>query len=142
MSARMVVALSKVTKARPLRYVQIHCRVKPGVTKNREGVSCITEDAVELNVAAPPREGEANKAVVRVMSEVIVFCFRYGPPGLYSDQALKIPKSEVSIISGLKSRDKTVEVSCAALGLAGEQQMDDWQDSVKDRLVKGIAASA
>lgn len=70
MSALMAVTLSKASKARPLVSILIQCRVKPGVSKNREGIDSVTDFAVELSVAAPAREGEANKAVIRVMSDV------------------------------------------------------------------------
>jgi len=48
----------------------IHCSVKPGASKSREGVTSVNEDAVEICVSAQAREGEANKAVVKVLSEV------------------------------------------------------------------------
>lgn len=48
----------------------INCSVKPGASKSREGVTSIREDAVEICVSAQAREGEANKAVVKVLSEV------------------------------------------------------------------------
>ncbi|KAH6653200.1 hypothetical protein BKA67DRAFT_536893 [Truncatella angustata] len=124
MSTRMAITISKASKARPLGLMHIQCRVKPGVNKNREGVSSLTADAVELNVAAPPREGEANKAVIRVMSE-----------------ALNIPKSEIVISSGLKSRDKTIEISPSTLGLSEAQNKDQWPALVKDILIKHIAQS-
>ena len=58
------------TKKAPLASLYLQCRVKPGASKSREGVTGLTEDAVEICVAAPAREGEANKAVIRVLSEV------------------------------------------------------------------------
>ena len=48
----------------------INCTVKPGASKSREGVTSISENAVEICVSARAREGEANKAVVKVLSEV------------------------------------------------------------------------
>lgn len=50
--------------------IYIHCKVKPGASKTREGVIFITDEAVEICVAAQAKEGEANKAVVKVLSEV------------------------------------------------------------------------
>ncbi|EEU46249.1 uncharacterized protein NECHADRAFT_19877, partial [Fusarium vanettenii 77-13-4] len=70
-------------------HLQLH--VKPGASKNREGVIAVTDDAIELCVAAQAREGEANKAVVQVLSSV-----------------LGVPKSSLQLTHGLKSRDKTV----------------------------------
>lgn len=50
--------------------IYLQCRVKPGASKFREGVASLTDDAVELCVAAAARNGEANKAVLAVLSEV------------------------------------------------------------------------
>lgn len=52
--------------------IYIHCHVKPGASKTREGVTSVTDEAVEICVAAQAKEGEANKAVVKVLSEVSV----------------------------------------------------------------------
>ncbi|GJC77617.1 UPF0235 protein DET1292 [Colletotrichum liriopes] len=54
----------------------------------------VTEGSVELCVAAQAREGEANKAVIKLLSEV-----------------LGLPKSDLAITQGLKSRDKTVAIN-------------------------------
>jgi uncharacterized protein YggU (UPF0235/DUF167 family) len=50
--------------------IQLQCHVKPGTTKQREGILAITEDVIELCVAAQAREGEANKAVKGLISNV------------------------------------------------------------------------
>ncbi|KAH8888588.1 DUF167-domain-containing protein [Thozetella sp. PMI_491] len=81
------------TKKSPLGTLYLQCHVKPGASRAREGVTGVTEDAVEICVAAQAREGEANKAVIQVLSEV-----------------LGLPKSDLQITQGLKSRDKTVAV--------------------------------
>ncbi|KAF7546791.1 hypothetical protein G7Z17_g8174 [Cylindrodendrum hubeiense] len=79
------------TKKSPLGSLHLQLHVKPGASKNREGVLAVTDDVIELCVAAQAREGEANKAVVQVLSSV-----------------LGIPKSRLQLTHGLKSRDKTV----------------------------------
>ncbi|CAK7228350.1 hypothetical protein SCUCBS95973_006851 [Sporothrix curviconia] len=83
----------------------LQCHVKPGASKAREGVVAVTESAVEICVAAQARDGEANKAVVDVICEV-----------------LDVPKSYVSVTRGAKSRDKTVAVTgmIEAEGKSGE----------------------
>lgn len=48
----------------------LQCRVKPGASKIREGIASLSDDFVEICVAAEAREGEANKAVVRVLCQV------------------------------------------------------------------------
>lgn len=53
--------------------VYLHCRVKPNASKTREGVTALTDDAVELCVAAVPRDGASNRAVLEVLSKVS-FC--------------------------------------------------------------------
>lgn len=50
--------------------VHLRCHVKPGAAKVREGITSLTEDTVELCVAAVAREGESNKAVLAVLSKV------------------------------------------------------------------------
>lgn len=74
--------------------IQLLCHVKPGVSANREGVSAVTDESIEVCVAAQARDGEANKAVRDVIAD-----------------ALKIAKSDVEIAKGMKSREKTVAVN-------------------------------
>ncbi|TQN63988.1 hypothetical protein CSHISOI_11423, partial [Colletotrichum shisoi] len=58
------------TKKSPLGTLYLQCHVKPGASRVREGVTAVTEGAVEMCVAAQAREGEANKAVIKLLSEV------------------------------------------------------------------------
>ncbi|CAK7230335.1 hypothetical protein SBRCBS47491_007549 [Sporothrix bragantina] len=101
-SAIRYVAAAKKAAAGTL-YLQ--CHVKPGASKVREGIMAVTEEAVEICVAAQAREGEANKAVVDVLCKI-----------------LGVPKSHVSVARGAKSRDKTVAVTgmVEAEGKSGE----------------------
>ncbi|KAI9840915.1 MAG: hypothetical protein M1837_001242 [Sclerophora amabilis] len=73
--------------------IQLSCHVKPGASSKREGITSVTETQIELCVAAQAREGEANKAVRELISEV-----------------LGVAKSSVDVAKGHKSRDKTVVV--------------------------------
>jgi uncharacterized protein (TIGR00251 family) len=52
--------------------------------------------ALRLRLTAPPVEGEANRDVIKFLSKL-----------------LKIPKSSITIESGLKSRDKRVLIQGA-----------------------------
>lgn len=52
--------------------ISISCHVKPGVSGNREGISSASLDDVTLCVMARAQEGEANKAVQKMISEVIL----------------------------------------------------------------------
>ncbi|KAH7350286.1 hypothetical protein BKA66DRAFT_431363 [Pyrenochaeta sp. MPI-SDFR-AT-0127] len=74
--------------------IQLRCHVKPGVSANRQGVSAVTDESIQVCVAAQARDGEANKAVREVIAD-----------------ALKMPKSDVDIAKGMKSREKTVAVN-------------------------------
>ncbi|KAF3349810.1 N amino acid transport system protein [Verticillium dahliae VDG2] len=65
-SALRYVAAAKTSSRGTLH---LRCYVKPGAAKAREGVTGLTEDAIEICVAAQPRQGEANKAVLRLLSE-------------------------------------------------------------------------
>ncbi|KAJ1966388.1 hypothetical protein GGI12_000098 [Dipsacomyces acuminosporus] len=79
--------------------------VKPGAQTSE--VASIEQDAVHVRVAAPPRDGEANKEVVGFISRV-----------------LKIPKSSVQLVSGHKSRNKVVQ-------LPHEQTLDQILDALR-----------
>ncbi|PSN64230.1 hypothetical protein BS50DRAFT_636434 [Corynespora cassiicola Philippines] len=78
----------------PEATVQLLCHVKPGVHADREGIASVTSEAIQVCVAARAREGEANRAVRNVIAE-----------------ALRVPKSNVQVAKGLKSREKTLIVS-------------------------------
>jgi uncharacterized protein YggU (UPF0235/DUF167 family) len=71
--------------------IHIICHVKPGVSATRQGITSVTATSVEICVAAQAKDGEANKAVREVIA-----------------QALQVPRSDVEIGKGLKSREKTV----------------------------------
>ncbi|KAJ4209470.1 hypothetical protein NW767_001381 [Fusarium falciforme] len=103
------------TKKSPLGSLHLQLHVKPGASKNREGVIAITDDAIELCVAAQAREGEANKAVVQVLSSV-----------------LGVPKSSLQLTHGLKSRDKTVVLN----GFKGDGE--DYARTVRELLDKAL----
>ncbi|KAF4890345.1 UPF0235 protein [Colletotrichum fructicola] len=100
------------TKKSPLGTLYLQCHVKPGASRVREGVTAVTDATVELCVSAQAREGEANKAVVKLLSEV-----------------LGLPKSDLTITQGLKSRDKTVAVGNVKDG-------DGFIAMIRERLTK------
>jgi uncharacterized protein YggU (UPF0235/DUF167 family) len=61
--------LAGTTKS-PTGTLQLQCHVKPGASRVREGILAVTDEVIELCVAAQAREGEANKAVVKLIGEV------------------------------------------------------------------------
>lgn len=88
MATRKAIDLVKKSSTETLL---LRCHVRPGASKVREGVTEITDDAVELCVAAQAQDGKANKAVVEILSEVRYtyvpespslrgFCLKSRPP--------------------------------------------------------------
>jgi uncharacterized protein (TIGR00251 family) len=67
-------------------------RVSPGAS--RAGVVGRRGTAWKVRVAAPPEDGKANAAVIRLLAE-----------------AVGVPARNVAILSGHASRDKTVELT-------------------------------
>lgn len=70
-------------------------RVQPGAKKN--AVEGLLGDRLKLRIAAPAVEGKANKAVLEFLARV-----------------LGVKKSQVSILRGETSREKTVRVEADA----------------------------
>lgn len=89
---------------------QLLCRVKPGVSAHREAVSAIFDNHIEVCVAARAKEGEANEAVIHVIAKASHYAEVCRRRISNEHEALKIPKSDVDIVKGLKSRDKTVMI--------------------------------
>lgn len=61
---------------------------------SREGIAGERDGAVLVRVTAPPVDGAANEALVKLLAK-----------------ALRIPKGSVAIISGETSRTKVIEVA-------------------------------
>jgi uncharacterized protein (TIGR00251 family) len=72
--------------------VRFAIRVQP--RSSRTGIDGVHGGAVRVRVNAPPVDGAANDAVVDVLA-----------------RALRVPKRDVTIVSGATSRSKVVEVS-------------------------------
>lgn len=132
--------------------VYLHCHVKPGVSKVREGIASLTDDAIELCVSAVARDGESNKAVLAVLSQVrnqilsvyLIFLWRCkgacgdgGDGGLILiniGQALDVPKSDLQITRGAKSRDKVIAL--------GGRAVQDGEAECLGRLLKRLGEAA
>ncbi len=71
--------------------VIIHIRVVPRSAKCE--IAGIQDEALKLKITAPPVEGQANAECIRFLSDV-----------------LKVRKNQVTIISGHKSKKKTVAI--------------------------------
>lgn len=73
---------------------RLNLHVQPGAKKNE---ICGTRDkSLKIKLQAPPVDGKANEALVRFIAET-----------------LSVPKKSVSLVSGEKSRDKTVLIKGA-----------------------------
>ena len=89
MSAIRFIA-GKAAKARTSTgIIQLLCHVRPGASANREGITAV----IDVCVTAQAREGEANAAVRTFIAKT-----------------LKVPKSDIEITKGLKSREKTITI--------------------------------
>src|SRR5262245_36781931 len=75
----------------------LRVRVKPRAS--RDALAGERDGALLVRLTAPPIEGEANAALVRLLA-----------------RALRVPASAISIAQGTKGRDKVLRV--AALGAA------------------------
>ncbi|KAM3132739.1 hypothetical protein pb186bvf_015167 [Paramecium bursaria] len=60
-------------------------------------ITNIDDDGVDINIAAPPRDGEANKELIEYLSD-----------------QLEIKKTDIQIRTGTKGRDKVVVIDSKA----------------------------
>lgn len=103
--------------------VQLACRVKPNARAGSRILS-VSDDVVELAVSAKPQDGAANKAVMELIADV-----------------LDVPKTAVTIIRGMKSKDKVVDVlrtSLMSSKKAADQTDDVICDTVRDKLLASL----
>ncbi|RKF64895.1 putative duf167 domain protein [Erysiphe neolycopersici] len=96
-----------------LTCVQLRCHIKTGVAANRQGIHFVTDNLVTIGVFAKPKDGEANKAVIDIIS-----------------QSLSWPRSDLQIIKGLKSQYKTV----ALMGITGVSNKEEYVAKLRNRL--------
>ena len=73
------------------RMARIRVRVQPGASANR--VLDFRDGALRVRVTAPPIDGKANAAVLRLVSDF-----------------LRVPRNHARIIRGAASREKVLEV--------------------------------
>ena len=72
-------------------YAHVRIRLRPGA--RTEAIEGWHGGALHMRVVAPPRDNKANEAVVRLVA-----------------QALRVPRSRVSVITGARSRLKTLAI--------------------------------
>ncbi|KAI1475948.1 hypothetical protein K445DRAFT_321211 [Daldinia sp. EC12] len=107
MAARNAITIIQKSKPSSPEILQLRCHIRPGASKVREGVAAVTDESVELCVAAPPQDGKANKAVIEILSEI-----------------LGVAKSDLQITHGMKNRDKTISIASACFR-RGKDAVDD-----------------
>ncbi|KAN0101804.1 hypothetical protein V8E51_012314 [Hyaloscypha variabilis] len=98
MPLRPAIRLAANSTKSAVKYLYLQCHVKPGVTKQREGVVSVSDTLIEVCVSAHPEDGLANLS-----------------------QVFKCPKSDIKIIRGLKSRVKTVAIAGIDIEENGEE---------------------
>ena len=82
-------------------YVTFSVRVQPRSSKNE--ICGIYGDAIKIKLTSPPVEGEANEGLIKFLSDI-----------------LKISKGQIEIISGHKSRTKSIKI----IGVTKEKVAD------------------
>ncbi|OTA88402.1 hypothetical protein M434DRAFT_15052 [Hypoxylon sp. CO27-5] len=138
MAARNAITLIQKSgpKSSSTEFLQLRCHIRPGASKVREGVAAVTDESVELCVAAPPQDGKANKAVIEILSERIMSSF---------DELLDIlgvPKSDLQITHGMKTRDKTISVASTSFRREkGSGSSEDLVALVRQKLVSQESGS-
>lgn len=68
--------------------------VKVSPRSKRSGIVGIENDTIKIALKSPPVEGRANKELIEILSE-----------------KLKVPKKNIRILRGEKSRKKLIEVT-------------------------------
>jgi uncharacterized protein len=76
---------------------RLHLRVSPGATRSR--IVGRHGEGWKIHVAAPPEDGRANAAVVRLIADTV-----------------SVSRGAVSLVAGHDSKDKIVELSGIELG--------------------------
>ena len=78
------------------RGVVIKVRLQPRASRSR--IIGVFDDALKVAVTAPPVEGEANRQCLRMLAKT-----------------LKVPVSDLELISGEKSHRKKIEIQSLSL---------------------------
>ena len=68
-------------------------RIKVNPRSSRNEITDLESDPVRVKLTAPPVEGEANRALIQFVA-----------------RSVRVPKSDVEIVSGEKSRHKTIRI--------------------------------
>ena len=77
----------------------VHVRVKVNPRSSKDQLLNLKTDLIRVRLTAPPVEGEANRALIQFIA-----------------RACRAHKGDVEILSGKKSRQKTILIRGLALG--------------------------
>ncbi|KAF7912175.1 uncharacterized protein EAF01_001196 [Botrytis porri] len=99
--------------------IHLTCHVKPHSNASRVGIKAFsdTSSSIEVCVAQPARDNEANKGVVEVLSHI-----------------LDCPKTDLEVIRGRKSKDKIVAYKGVEDLLANGSLAEMTLEGVRERL--------
>lgn len=120
-----LVANKPQAAARKTYYLHISCYVKPNAFAQRAGVTAVGNGRVNVSVAAVPRDGAANIAVLEIFADVCVdndhlVCDLFHNSLTFIHSGLQGPESNVEMIRGAKSREKTICITGLTIGHDGE----------------------
>jgi uncharacterized protein (TIGR00251 family) len=68
-------------------------RIKVNPRSSRDEITDLQSDRVRVKLTAPPVEGEANRALIQFVA-----------------RSVRVPRRDIEIVSGQKSRKKTVRI--------------------------------
>ncbi|TEY84203.1 hypothetical protein BOTCAL_0019g00270 [Botryotinia calthae] len=99
--------------------IHLSCHVKPNSSASRVGVKAFsyTSSSIEVCVAQPARDNEANKGVIEVLSHI-----------------LKCPKTDLEVIRGKTSKNKIIAYKGIEDLLANESLAELTLEGVRQRL--------
>ncbi|ATZ47601.1 hypothetical protein BCIN_02g08640 [Botrytis cinerea B05.10] len=99
--------------------IHLSCHVKPNSSASRVGVKAFsdTSSSIEVCVAQPARDNEANKGVVEVLSHI-----------------LKCPKTDLEVIRGKTSKNKIIAYKGIEDLLANDSLAELTLEGVRQRL--------
>ncbi|MCW8836063.1 MAG: DUF167 domain-containing protein [Rhodospirillales bacterium] len=98
--------------------VRVAIRVAPGASANRVMGLVDTADggrALKVSVTAAPEGGKANAAVVKLLA-----------------RAWKVPKSSITVVSGVVERNKTLLVTDYDDARSLRQRLNKWMENIAD----------
>jgi uncharacterized protein (TIGR00251 family) len=73
--------------------VGVLVRIKVNPRSSRDEITDLESDPVRVKLTAPPVEGEANRALIQFVA-----------------RSVRVPKRDVEVVSGEKSRHKTIRI--------------------------------